>query len=220
MFFYLSRNPTAYEKLSSEIRSTFRSGAEIQSGPLLSSCTYLRAVIDEAMRISPPISGTLWRELPVDSSGARQEPLVVDGHLIPAGTWVGVNMYTIHHNEEYFPEPFVFKPERWLGENTTEEVKARETLRDAFSPFGIGSRSCIGKVMAYMELNLTLAKTLWYFDFERPRDPILANIGGGMGDMAGRHRAEEFQIFDQFISDHRGPCLSFKPRTESWKDLV
>lgn len=133
-----------------------------------------------------------------------------------------MNSYTIHHNEEYFPEPFAFKPERWLNEQATaEEAKARQIMREAFSPFGVGSRSCAGKVMAFMELNLVLAKTLWYFDFERPQDAKLANVGGGVaGDNNGRGRVEEFQIYGQFIADHSGPYLNFKVRGELWKDLA
>ncbi|PVI01616.1 cytochrome P450, partial [Periconia macrospinosa] len=212
VFFYLSRDPSCYEKVVSEIRNTFSSGSDIQSGPLLSSCVYLRAVIDEALRICPPTPGTLWRELPIGAAGS--EPLVVDGHLVPAGTWVGVNMYAIHHNEEYFPKPFEFRPERWLDEGGESHALAvRKKQREVFSPFGIGSRSCIGKTMAYMEASLTLASTLWYFDFEVPQDPKLAKIGGGtMGDTTGRDRVNEFQTYDSFISSHDGPYLTFKPR--------
>ncbi|KAF1959963.1 cytochrome P450 monooxygenase-like protein [Byssothecium circinans] len=220
-FFYLSRNSNSYVKLASEIRRTFSDGDEIRSGSLLSSCTYLRAVLDETMRISPPISGTLWRELPAGDRG-NKEPLVIDGHVVPAGTWVGVNMYSIHHNEDYFPNPFAFKPERWLGgeDDSAPENTARKSLREVFSPFGIGSRACTGKTMAYLEASLTLARTVWYFDFERPKNAQLDRIGGGtVADTQGRGRVDEFQIGDQFIADHDGPYLAFKPRKEVWKDL-
>lgn len=172
------------------------------------------------MRISPPISGTLWREIPVGDEGS-DEPLVVDGHLVPAGIWVGVNMYALHHNEEYFPEPFAFKPERWLPEAMEKGTDAdNRTLRQAFSPFGVGSRSCVGKAMAYMEASLVLARVIWYFNFERPQSARLDSIGGGMsGGSTGRKRVDEFQIYDQFIADHDGPCLMFKVRGELWQEL-
>jgi len=172
------------------------------------------------MRIAPPISGTLWRELPVGDKESK-DPLVIDSHAVPAGTWVGVNMYTLHHNEQYFPEPFVFKPERWLSDGDSEQAKSdRKTLHEAFSPFGVGSRSCVGKSMAYMEASLTLAKTIWYFDFARTEDAKLDKIGGGTpGSTHGRGRQDEFQIHDQFIAGHNGPFLSFRPRYELWKDI-
>lgn len=181
---------------------------------------YLRAVIDEALRICPPAPGTLWRELPVGDPGS-EEPLLVDGHLVPAGTWVGVNMYALHHNEQCFPEPFAYRPERWLVEDeSTEASAARKKLRDVFSPFGAGSRSCTGKAMAYMEASLTLALTMWHFDFEITKDVSLAAIGGGKaGDNTGRDRLDEFQTYDEFISSHHGPYLSFTARGDYLYDL-
>lgn len=146
---------------------------------------------------------------------------MVDGHLVPAGTWVGVNMYTIHHNEEYFPEPFKFKPERWLdGRETSETMSARKKLREAFCPFGVGSRSCVGKNMAYMEASLTLAFAMWYFDFELTKDARLANIGGGTpGDKTVRDRVDEFRTYDEFVSTHNGPYLKLTPRGDTLSDL-
>jgi cytochrome P450 len=170
------------------------------------------------MRITPPVSGALWRELPLEDGGSH-EPLIIDGHVVPAGTWVGVNTYAIHHNEDYFPDPFVFQPERWIGKDPAD----LKTMHDAFSPFGIGAHSCIGKTMVYMEASLTLAKTMWYFDFERPRNPKLDRIGGGTGipgGSTGREHEKEFQTYDQFTAGHDGPYLNFRPRDELCQDLA
>ncbi|KAF2802361.1 cytochrome P450 [Mytilinidion resinicola] len=80
---------------------------------------------------------------------ADHEPLVIDSHVIPQGTIVGVNIYCIHHNAKYFPDPFTFKPERWLLDeqtNTSEEAKlVMRTISDAFTLFSGGSRGCAGK---------------------------------------------------------------------------
>jgi cytochrome P450 len=219
-FFYLSRSPDAYAKLTSEIRTAFSSGADICNDEVIRKCIYLRAVIDEAMRISPPVSGTLWRELPPGDDGS-DAPLIIDGHEIPAGVWVGVNMYTFHHNEEYFPQPFLFRPGRFLQESSDDtEEGTSYTQREIFSAFSKGSRSCIGKTMAYMEASLVLAKSLWYFDVERPSDPQLDKIGGGKeGDTTGRERPGEFHIYDQFIADHQGPHLMFTARPGLCDDI-
>ncbi|KAH7110902.1 cytochrome P450 [Dendryphion nanum] len=219
VFFYLSRYPRCYERLIAEVRGAFSSGKDIRTGSALSSCVYLRAVIDETMRITPPVAGTMWRELPVSDEGSS-EPLVIDGHVVPAGTWVGVNTYSIHHNEEYFPEPFVFKPERWLAEDNAPQENERKAMQEAFLPFGVGSRACVGKAMAYMEASLVLAKSLWYFDFQRPNDAKLDAIGGGVsGDRNGRGHLDEYQIKDQFVASHEGPYLVFRPRDEVAVDL-
>ena len=93
--FYLSRYPPCYRKLAAEIRSRFTSSSEIHSGPKLSSCHYLRACIDEALRMSPPITLIPYREV-------CNEGITVDGEYIPAGTDVGVSIYSLHHNEDLF----------------------------------------------------------------------------------------------------------------------
>lgn len=125
VFYYLSRNPSAYAQLASEVRMAFASGSEIRQGKQLTGCKFLRAVIDESMRISPPTPGVMWRE----KDPLSTEPLLVDGHVIPPGTLVGVGTYSLMHNPEYFPEPFVFRPERWLeGDEDTPEDRWRGQL--------------------------------------------------------------------------------------------
>lgn len=54
LVFYLSRNPGAYKRLADEIRSTLSSTADIRGGPRLAGCKYLRACIDEVLRMFPP----------------------------------------------------------------------------------------------------------------------------------------------------------------------
>ncbi|RYO74828.1 hypothetical protein DL764_010711 [Monosporascus ibericus] len=213
-FFYLSRNPEAYQKLADEIRSNFESGSEIR-GAALASCHYLRACIDEALRMSPPAPGILWRELAPEESG--DQPFIVDGHVIPDGTLVGVNTYSLHHNEEYFPNSFTYSPERWLDPSTTPEAK--KLMRDAFAPFSTGPRGCAGRAMAYLQINLVVAKTLWYFDFEAAPGKV-GEIGAGKPEMGtGRERPGEFQLEDIFGSSHDGPYLTFKPRGNIWKEI-
>jgi hypothetical protein len=160
--------------------------------------------------MTPPICTTLWRAYPKSSS--IDETLIVDGHVIPPGTEVGVNMYSLHHNARYFPEPYVYNPERWLQEHaSSERVKAqRKIMYDAFTPFSIGSRGCGGKAMAYLEASLTLAKTLWYLDFRRPEDIAISKVGESRSGMSGGMPV--FQVKDQFSSAHKGPILVFKLR--------
>ncbi|KAJ8065674.1 hypothetical protein OCU04_006346 [Sclerotinia nivalis] len=217
-FFYLSRYPDCYQKLASQIRRTFTNGEEIKSGPKLNSCSYLRACIDETLRLSPPISTTLWRDLP----STDKQPFIIDGHVIPPGTQLGVNIYTIHHNPVYFPDPFVSKPERWLdsSESSDKSSEARKISLEAFTPFSLGSRGCAGKAMAYMELSLAMAKSLWYLDFERPEVGKLDAVGEGKeGDRGGRGRKQEFQLRGQFTTVHEGPNLVFRPRGGEWREL-
>lgn len=201
-FFYLSRYPACYARLAQEIRTVFADGSEIRAGPELVACRYLRACIDETLRISPPAGSTLWRDIPCDGNG----PIVIDDHAVPEGTSIGVNIYAIHHNETFFPDPWVFSPERFLEEGDYYNQIQLKDMKAAFSPFSIGYRSCAGKPLAYLESSVTIAKTLWYFDIEVPGDT------GEQGKV--------FEMKDQQGSDHSGPELRFRPREDHWKDLT
>jgi cytochrome P450 len=199
-FFYLARNPECQRKLAEEIRSTFGASSDIRVGPQLASCRYLRACINEALRMSPSVPGTLWRQ---QSPSNADKPFVVDGHVIPKGTQVGVNIYSIHHNEEYFPDPFTYNPDRWLSPDGQRGGRLSNTA--AFVPFSLGARACAGRSMAYQEASLTMAKTLWYFDFKLPKA-----VATGA----------EFQLKDVFTSTHDGPYITFHARGDFWKKLV
>lgn len=216
LFFYLSRNPRVYDKLAAEIRNAFKNDAEIRNGPQLAGSKYLRACIDEALRMSPPVGGTPWRELyPEEQQRHGKQPFIVDGYVVPPGTQVGVCMYSIHHNEEYFPDPFEFRPERWIE---SDEATLR-LMQSAFSPFSIGPRGCAGKSMAYLEASLVIAKTLWHFDFEQAPGKMGRAGAGIPGRRDGRGRADEYQLYDSFGSTHVGPNLVFESRGDACGDV-
>ncbi|KAH8887993.1 cytochrome P450 [Thozetella sp. PMI_491] len=225
IFFYLTRHPDVYMHLALEIRSTFPSSQSITNGPELSSCKYLRAVIDETLRVAPPTTATLWREEDVYSTSVTpsNEPFVVDGNVIPRGTAVGVSLYSVLHNEAYFPDPFAFRPERWLAVEDQHDDsalrKGQATMRSAFAPFILGDRACAGKAMAYLETSLTVAKTLWYFDFEAAPGELGMAGGGIPGGTGGRDKVDEYQLYDIFTADHSGPNLIFRRRGDYWKEL-
>lgn len=165
--------------------------------------------------MSPPVPGTLWRELADDTGQAW----VIDGHVVPAGTRVGVNIYALHHNEEYFPDPFSFKPERWLDDEMPDDQAKGRALQDAFAAFSTGSRGCAGKAMAYLEASIVVARTMWYFDFEvtpgEGRDT--GSETRSVGNLQGKR--DEYQLYDVFISIHDGPNLVFKPRGDFYEEL-
>lgn len=214
-FFYLSRDRACCQRLAAEIRTTFPRGTDIGDGPRLASCRFLRACIDEALRMSPPAPANLWRQ----QVATDKEPLFVDGHFIPRGTLFGVNLYALGHNASVFPDPFAFKPERWLPlEDDTaanppeaakrdEEKAQRKAALEGFSAFSIGPRNCVGKPLAYLETSLVLAKTLWYFDLEAAAGDL-----GAVGEGRDRGRPGEFCTWDVFNSSHDGPYLVFRPR--------
>lgn len=203
-FFYLVHNPSTLERLTSEIRAAFADVEAIHPGPVLSACHYLRACLDEAMRLSPSVGGLLPRQiLPGGAS--------VDGHALPAGTVVGVPHYALHHNAAYYPSPFAFDPVRWLDAPAASIHRAQS----AFCPFSVGPRGCIGKGMAYVELTTALARAVWLFEMRLAPGSTLGGGGAGAGGEGvewGRHRAGEFQLRDTFTSMKDGPMVEFRPR--------
>ncbi|KAL9034324.1 MAG: hypothetical protein Q9180_005470 [Flavoplaca navasiana] len=207
MFFYMTRNPRIYEKLTSEIRKTFHNVDEIHAGPELSSCRYLRAFIDETMRLNPPVAGDLTRE--VLAGG-----ITVEDQYLPKGTVVGVSFYALHHNEATFPDAFHFQPERWIGAEQ-KEVSAPlniAAVESGFTPFSMGPRGCPGKNLAYLEMSITMAKVLYLYDVKAMEG---SDLGAGKPDQIwGRQNKEHYQTCDRFISTRKGPIVNFRMRRD------
>ncbi|KAL8981373.1 MAG: hypothetical protein Q9205_003823 [Flavoplaca limonia] len=205
MFFYMTRNPRIYEKLTSEIRKTFHNVGEIHSGPQLSSCRYLRAFIDETMRLNPPVAGDLTRE--VLAGG-----IAVEDQYLPEGTVVGVSFYALHHNEATFPDAFHFQPERWIAAEQ-KEVSAPVNIaavESGFTPFSMGPRGCPGKNLAYLEMSITMAKVLYLYDVKAMEG---SDLGAGRPDQIwGRQNKEHYQTCDRFMSTRKGPIVNFRRR--------
>ena len=203
-FYYLSRSQEAYTKVCAEVRSIFSSADDIRTGEKLDSCRYLHACIEEALRMSPPVGGALWRE-------TRQGGLEIDGHMIPQGCDVGVGIYAIQHNPAYYPDPTTYKPERWIvgEENTKDDV---HLARSAFSAFSIGPVGCVGKNLAYLELRVTMAKVLWTLDMKN----MVGNLPGKpKAKYLSRYRdhcESEYWLRDRFTSWKDGPMMSFRVR--------
>ena len=204
MFFYLTRYSNVYAKLTKEIRETFASAEDIHTGPKLSACRYLRSCIDETLRMTPPVAAELQREVLVGG-------IVVDGHPLEQGLKVGSSNYSLHYNEDAFPDPFTFKPERWILDERagiTPEILARSEA--AFMPFSIGARACPGKGLAYLEMSIIMAKYLYWLDVRAVEGD---DLGAGSADlMWGRRNKKQFQCLDGAVSCRDGPMVQFKSR--------
>ena len=82
--------------------------------------------------------------------------------------------------------------------------------QSAFCPFSIGPRGCIGKVLAYVELTTSLARTVFLYDMK-----LADGIHVGEGNPAlkwGRKRKQEYQLRDSFTSLKDGPLVQFRER--------
>jgi len=151
--YHLLRNPEVMKKLTTEIRSSFKSEKDITFATV-SQLIYLLAVLNETLRIYPPVPEKLPRVVPTEGA-------IVNGRFVPGGTWVSVCHWAAYHSTHNFRDPDKFVPERWMGDSRYEDDKL-----DAWQPFSFGPRNCIGRNLAYMEMRLILARLVWGFDLE------------------------------------------------------
>lgn len=202
-FFYLSRNERVYNRLVKEIRSTFDSAEEIVSGAKLSSCQYLRACLDESMRLTPATPSELSRTV---LPGGQ----TIDGDFYPAGIVVGTSNWSSGRSDE-FGDPYVYRPERWIvSEETGVTAEELARIRNLVHPFSAGPCNCVGQNLAILELLTTIARTLYRLDVRRVPG---SNLGEGAPEMGwGRRDKSQFQVVDAYISLRQGPMLQFKQR--------
>lgn len=208
--FYLSRYPAIYEKVTREIRTQFSSLKDFRSKSKVNTCAYLRACLTESMRMAPAIAASPFRE--VETGG-----VMVDGQALPAGCDVGTGIYAIQHNEKYYADPFLFRPERWIIGSKAKGFSSKEEFdvaQSAFMAFGKGARVCIGRPLAFQESMTFMAMLLYLFDF-RVAEGDVGKLGEGvLGAEFGRHRPLEYQLYDHVTAVHEGPMLQFRKRAE------
>jgi cytochrome P450 len=125
----LLRNPETLERTREEV---------IEGG----DGTYLDAVIKETLRLRPPVPVIVRRLL---------EPMRLGGRELPAGTTVAPCIHLIHRSEEHYPQPRLFRPERFL-----EKPAGTYT----WIPFGGGVRRCLAASYAEMEMKRVLRTVL------------------------------------------------------------
>ncbi|PGH09797.1 hypothetical protein GX51_00484 [Blastomyces parvus] len=211
ILFHLSRNPDALNKLTSIIRSTFSSLDEIKA-KALNNIPYLRACLDEGMRLSPVVPAYLPRQV-------LPGGLTIDKDHFPAGTVVNTPPYTINHNEEYYPDPFSYRPERWIvdpnvADGDISSASNVALVRSAFTTFLLGPRGCAGKRLAYLELGHAFARLLFSYDMRISPTNEALGAGSPNHEHEGRRRPGEYQLEDFFLVERDGPMLEFKARCE------
>ncbi len=141
-----SKNPEAAARIRAEGEAVY--GDREPTAADYSSLAYTRAVIQETMRLYPPIWGLMR---------TASKPDEIDGKEIKVGDRVMMFAYGVHHNPLYWEDPETFKPERFMG----DAVKKRVPY--TYIPFGGGKRSCIGGAMSQVENTLALSILLRKF---------------------------------------------------------
>ncbi|RVX72414.1 hypothetical protein B0A52_03602 [Exophiala mesophila] len=142
LFWELSRHPQWQDRLREEIKANTDATPtflQVMDLPILD------AVITEALRLHPAAPASLPRELP-------HEGRELNGYFIPKNTVVSMQCYTTHRDPAVYPDPERFHPQRWMdSQNVSQEMK------EMFMPFSKGTRACLGKNLAMIELKIITA---------------------------------------------------------------
>ena len=149
---HLLQQKELYARLQQELsvarRSVQPSVTDLESLP------FLKAVIQEGLRMSSPVTN---RPIQI----APDEDLACNGHVIPRGTPISMSLPNVLFDSSIFPSPNKFDPDRWL-----RAAEQGQRLDRYLVAFGKGTRSCLGMNLAYAELYLEVAALVSRFDME------------------------------------------------------
>ncbi|KEF52420.1 uncharacterized protein A1O9_11661 [Exophiala aquamarina CBS 119918] len=183
----LIQDPVRLKRLREELDANIPKDTKVATHDQVQNLRYLAACIDESLRLRPPNAQGLPRM--VSEKGAT-----ICGHHLKPGTIVSVPTYTIHRNENYFKDPLAFNPERWID---NPDLQERYNLQKYVIPFSHGSRACIGRNLANLELRVAVATIISRYDFEMefPGKPV--------------------EIFERFNSNPEDFHVKVRPRVRA-----
>ena len=144
-WYLLSCNPSAEETLLAEARSAMSGDVDNE---VLGSMTYAQQLLEETLRLYPPVWIFSRRAIADDE---------LSEYDVPAGTDVYLSPYVLHRNPEYWPDPERFDPERF-----GEAMPYRKGDRPYF-PFSLGPRRCLGEYFSFLEMKVHLGLLIQKF---------------------------------------------------------
>ncbi|WP_199430517.1 cytochrome P450 [Qaidamihabitans albus] len=158
--YWLDRHERVRRDVLAELAATTDNGADTTRVPLL------HAVVQEALRVTPPVPAAGNRVLPEETE--------LLGRTLPAGTTLSPSIYLAHRVPERFPAPEAFDPNRFLD----GRVAARH-----YFPFGGGTRHCLGSQLSQLEARMIVAALL------RRRELRCVNPRAGVPQLRGHAMA-------------------------------
>jgi len=154
----LVKNTQVLETLQEEIDNMLSENDDRIDHETVSAMPYLEACLKENLRMCPPVAR---------NDRTCSKDFQYKNIKIPGGTEVAIPIYTVHHDEDNFPDPEAFQPTRFLKEN------ADKIIPGSFLPFGIGPRACIGERFAMVEMKIAMVKLLNSFRIEMAEETKL-----------------------------------------------
>ncbi|KAI0355856.1 high nitrogen upregulated cytochrome P450 monooxygenase 2 [Trametes cingulata] len=177
LFFCLGTHPAAYKRLQAEIDRFYPPGEDPCDARHHRDMHYLTAVINETLRLYPPVPGGTQRQVPHRSPGVMLGP-----YFVPPGTVIFLHSYTIQRDPRNFsPFPNDFWPERWLvaaGRASPSDLDIKQSAytgsmgdassfahnEAAFIPFSYGPANCVGKQLAMQEMRTVVSSVMQKFE--------------------------------------------------------
>jgi cytochrome P450 len=151
----LAWNPEIQERARAEARAAIGEGPA--KAEQLAAAPYVRQIIEESMRLYPPV-GMLARNV--------RKADVLCGRDIQPNDVLFLPFYALHRHELWWKRPHTFDPDNF----TPEAAKARD--RYLYLPFGAGPRACVGANFAMMQAQIILTTLLARFRFRPGPDPV------------------------------------------------
>jgi cytochrome P450 len=166
--YLLGRHPEALARLQAEIDTVL--GDRAPGYQELKQLHYLEQVIKESLRLYPPIH--LGQRI-------AAADLIFQDYHIPAGTRVIYSIYLTHRDQNYWPEPARFDPERF-----SLEKNQRQTPH-TYIPFGGGVRNCIGAGFGLVEAKVVLARLIQQFELTLIEGRVHPHLGATLEPRPG-----------------------------------
>ncbi|KAI9661862.1 MAG: hypothetical protein M1821_009101 [Bathelium mastoideum] len=154
VIYQILKHPSVLEKLRAELDAVLSPDEVVAPYDKIKHLPYLRACLDESLRLWSPTPQGLSRKTP-------PEGIWVDEDHIPGNTTVSVSAMVMHRNETVYPDAEQFIPERFLGE-------AGKALQPYFLAFSAGARGCIGRNISYLEQAVMVASLMHRYEFAMP----------------------------------------------------
>lgn len=150
--YLLAAHQDIQDKVREEVNEVLSSNGDLDYETLTRKLPYVSQVINEALRLYPPVLTFVTRK--------AVEDFEYNGLKYKAGTCVMSPTLQIHRDARYWNDPLIFNPERFSPENEKSVPKI------AYQPFGMGPRNCLGSRMAQMSLTYTVARLVQSFKLQ------------------------------------------------------
>jgi len=154
-WYLLSRHPEAAEGILAEARAFGPDFAGAADDPALAGMPWTQQVIEEALRLYPPV----W----LFSRRARTED-ALEGYAVPEGADIYLSPYLMHRDADLWDDPEAFRPERF-GPGGPYRKGDRP-----YFPFSLGPRRCLGEYFSFLEMKIHLGMLVQRFRLEATED--------------------------------------------------